>query len=109
MMFRLYHAKNLREVSFASSEEISALFHLGDNYEFVGYIDAANLEEVYMKTQNIDEAWTSKIEASQLSLSKRAGCRSTSMGDVILDDDSSEYAVASFGFDNITSTRVAKS
>jgi hypothetical protein len=60
--------------------------------ELVATIEASDLEDAYVKTQNLKEYWN-----------KENPCRSTSIGDVIEIDDK-YYMVKSIGFEDITNT-----
>lgn len=57
--------------------------------KYVGSVCAESLEDAYQKSQNFDRHWN-----------KYAPCRSTSVGDVIQEDDV-DYVVAGVGFNAI--------
>lgn len=54
--------------------------------KYVGSVEATCLEEAYFKTQNFDRYWN-----------KYKPCRSTSIGDIIQQDDV-DFMVAGVGF-----------
>ncbi len=54
---------------------------------YAGYVEATSLNEAYALSQNIDSAWN-EVQP----------CRSTSVGDVIQDDDTF-YMVCGVGFE----------
>lgn len=58
-------------------------------YELAGEVEAADLEDAFAKTQNIDAPWN-----------KEKPCRSVSVGDVLVVDNI-VHAVGSFGFDDL--------
>jgi hypothetical protein len=59
----------------------------------VAHVEAENMEEAYFKTQHLDVAWWHNrgVKAIQMS-------RSTSVGDVIQDEQGDSWAVAATGF-----------
>lgn len=61
--------------------------------KYVGSVCAESLEQAYQKSQNLDRHWN-----------KYAPCRSTSVGDVIQEDDV-DYLVAGIGFKAIIQTK----
>jgi len=73
----------------------------GSDYEAVAVVEAATLDEAYELTNNIDGLWINNEAVVWLSAAVKAagGCRSTSVGDVIVGRGT--FAVASFGFDQI--------
>jgi hypothetical protein len=103
MKIQVYHAQNTHDSLFYrrdgkiyNATQALAIFVLG-GYDFVGEFetpstlmdDEWNLEKVYEKTQNINEAWN-----------KKKPCRSTSVGDILKFGDDL-YIVASFGFEKL--------
>lgn len=63
-----YHIFHATENKFDETEK--------QNREYVGMINANSLEDAFNKTQNVDDVWNSTNP-----------CRSTSVGDVIQDDE----------------------
>jgi len=55
--------------------------------KYVGFVNATSLDEAFKKSQNLDEEWN-------------PGVRSTSVGDVIQDDDKF-YLVKGIGFEEL--------
>lgn len=101
--FRLYHAKPAfsREAYFLSVEETSTAWaaDCGDNWDFVGYVAARDLDEAYERTNSIRNLWTENFHPASLAEKFRKGARSTSIGDVLVDDRDVAHVVASFGFE----------
>ena len=102
--YRLHQVKphHFREVSGMESEQVSEIFNTfkcSSYYAFVGYIDAVDLDHAYQMTNSIETLWTENIPADMLMLNFRAGCRSTSVGDVFVDCGTAKaWHVSSFGF-----------
>lgn len=70
-------------------------------YDCVAAVDTPSLDAAYERTNTIHSPW---YTAPGLPVSAQAalGCRSTSVGDVLLTSDGRLYAVASMGFTDIT-------
>lgn len=73
--FHIYHAVN---PTFTSEFE--------QTREYAGFVEAESLEEAYQASQNLTDQWNPTNP-----------CRSTSIGDVIQDDEDF-YVVAEIGF-----------
>lgn len=64
----------------------------------VGTIEAANLDDAYAKTQNINSNWTTE----KYVVSCMGKCRSTSPGDVIIDEwNKTTHMVENYGFSEL--------
>lgn len=102
--YRLYqvNSANFREVSGMKSDQVSEIFNTykcSSFYDFVGYIDAVDLDHAYQMTNSIETLWTENIPADMLMVNFQAGCRSTSIGDVFVDCGTGQvWHVSSFGF-----------
>ena len=69
-----------------------------EKYVKVAVVKAGNLEEVFRKTQHLDFAWHNHPDIETIKMS-----RSTSIGDVVLDQGGQLWVVATFGFTKLTS------
>ena len=104
--YTLYHVtpSNTREMYFAEPEDVAKVFYgYGDKgsevYELVGLIEAVSLEDAFHKTNSIESLWTAAINPVLLAAKFRFGARSTSVGDVLVDDATGiAYHVSLFGF-----------
>ena len=102
--YRLHQVRSsyFREVSGMEFEQVSEIFNTfkcSSYYDFVGYIDAVDLDHAYQMTNSIETLWTENIPADMLMINFRAGCRSTSVGDVFVDCETGKaWHVSSFGF-----------
>lgn len=65
-----------------------------DAFEPVAIVASEDLDLAFEKTNHIDHAWRENAEVEALS----DRCRSTSVGDVILDSKGRVHRVASIGF-----------
>jgi hypothetical protein len=68
-----------------------------DDYLAVAHVEAETLDEVYERTNTIDVPWMEKSGVTALRAS-----RSTSVGDIIIEEGGTEWMVASFGFSELT-------
>ncbi len=102
-MYKIYHRQPLYPgLVFSDQEPLPAdTLDWPASYQEVAHVEAANMEEVYIKTQHLDIAWWHPplhrgwhnlgVKAIQMS-------RSTSVGDVIQDEQGEFWAVAATGF-----------
>ena len=112
-IFKLYQVKrpffaDMQELSF--TEEGMQLYIKNTGFDNMYgktqlcTVKAQDLEEVFQKTQNIDEdGWVQNgIRGLYVLIGKLPtagpGCRSTSVGDVIEDDTGKRFLVDTFGF-----------
>lgn len=65
-------------------------------YRKVAEIEGHDISDVFRLTQNIDESWAEQNHPGVLPIGN-SPARSTSVGDVIIDDDGLVHAVASIG------------
>lgn len=79
---RQYHIFHSTENKFDETEK--------QDRQYVGYVNAESLEEAYTKSQNIEDVWNPTNP-----------CRSTSVGDVI-QDDNGFHLVCGVGFKQLT-------
>lgn len=72
-------------------------------YKLVVELDAADLEDVFYKCNSIDRYWATELpENANFPDGTRDGYRSMSVGDLVKDEDGKVFAVASFGFEQVT-------
>ncbi len=98
MIFTIYHRIRLYSGSGIHGDQSANASQLGwpDEYHLVARVKAADLEEAYAKTQHIDYSWHDNPDIETIRFS-----RSTSIGDVIQDESSRFWVVASFGFSEL--------
>ena len=74
------------------------------NYQEIAHVEANSLEEAYFKTQHLETAWwhNKGVVAVQMS-------RSTSVGDMIQDEQDDLWVVAVTGFLKITENKAGSS
>ncbi len=98
-MYKIYHRQPLYPgLVFSDQEPLPAdTFDWPARYQKVAHVQAKNMEEAYLKTQHLETAWWHNrgVQAIQMS-------RSTSVGDVIQDEQGELWAVAATGFVKIT-------
>jgi hypothetical protein len=63
------------------------------NYQEIAHVEASSLEEVYFKTQHLETAWWHNKGVAAVQMS-----RSTSVGDIIQDEQNDLWIVAVTGF-----------
>ena len=71
------------------------------NYELVAdLLEATDLEEAYRLTQTINRPWwqDARVTPRFIGHSCSGGCRSTSIGDLLVTDDGSAHVVCAVGF-----------
>ena len=102
-MYKIYHRQPLYPgLVFSDQEPLSAdTLDWPASYQEVAQVEAKSLEEAYFKTQHLEFAWWHNrgVKATQMS-------RSTSVGDVIQDEQNELWAVAATGFVKITEQEV---
>jgi hypothetical protein len=76
-----------------SSQCLSGILDWPTSYQEVAQVEAESLEEVYFKTQHLETTWWHNREVKALQIS-----RTTSVGDVIQDENNDLWAVATTGF-----------
>ncbi len=99
MIFTIYHRIKLYAGGEIRGDHPVDAGHIGwpGEYHLVARVKAENLEGAYARTQHIDHPWHEDPEVETLRFS-----RSTSIGDVIQDESGGFWAVASFGFSQLT-------
>ena len=75
--FTVYHAKEMPRI-FGTYPA----FNL-DNYEEVAVVDVRDVDDVFAVTNHRESDWTTNKEV----ISSNSRCRSTSVGDVVVDND----------------------
>ena len=94
--FKVYHAKEM--VSTLEPE-----FTLANYYE-VATVECDGLDDAYRLTNHIDKDWT----LNRGILSCNATCRSTSVGDVVVEVDGKAFRCKRFGWDEVDNSTVLK-
>ena len=70
----------------------------GGLYKEVAHLEAVDLERVFRLTNHVDEDWT---EGEAISCVK-SPCRSTSVGDIVMDEASKLHSCESFGWEELS-------
>ncbi len=99
MIFTIYHRIRLYAGGEMRDDHPVDAGHIGwpGEYHLVARVKAKSLEGAYARTQHIDHPWHENPEIETIRFS-----RSTSIGDVIQDESGRFWAVASFGFSQLT-------
>ena len=102
-MYKIYHRQPLYPgLAFSHQEPLPAdTLDWPASYQIVAHVEAKNMEEAYIKTQHLERAWHHNrgVKAIQMS-------RSTSVGDVIQDEQGEFWVVAATGFVKIADQEV---
>lgn len=109
--YKVYHLESKTEAaaairfdgSKASAEAISTELRVG-SYRFVAELEADGLDEVFARTQNIENNWTGDEVGLSPAVLAAGGARSTSVGDLIQSSEGEIVIVDGAGF---TPIRVA--
>ena len=92
MEYQLYHAKN-------------PTFGMGnrpkfpDEYEMVAVVEASSLEDIFRLTNHIESDWTGNAEILEVIATYP---RSTSVGDIVVDENEMIYYCDNVGWKHIT-------
>lgn len=105
-MMKVYHTKDWSlnsDFHFAGSEELCPQWKDGykpipANYQLVGEVETDDKERAYMLTNHIDTEWWNNDGVKKV-IAKEV--RSTSMGDLLEDENGQLWVVASIGFEKI--------
>ena len=100
MLYKVYHSESTREIIWGERGDVLENFNEG-RYDFVASLEAEDFDEVYMRTNSIYRPWYEAediIELGQL-VKKQGGARSTSVGDIIIQNDGQVFFVARMGFE----------
>lgn len=73
------------------------------DYELVAEVECKDLEDAFRATNTIDDIWTKNPEVIQL---HKRQCRSTSVGDVLEDEDGIAMYCAPCGWDEIETRHI---
>ncbi len=92
MQYSIWHVK---KPNFGFGKE----FKFPDDYDKVAIVNAKNNDDAFMITNHIDSDWTKNSEVIQLFKQK---CRSTSVGDVVVDEDNVAYRCENVGWEMIS-------
>jgi hypothetical protein len=91
MKYKVYHAKN-------------PTFGFGDKpafpeaYDKVATVECKGIEDVFRATNHIDSNWMTNPEVIERA---KCDCRSTSVGDVVVDEDGNKMYCAMVGWENM--------
>ena len=66
-----------------------------ENYEKVAEVESENVDDVFRITNHIDSPWPKNPEVRWY---KGGGCRSTSVGDVVIDGNGKRYLCEGVGW-----------
>lgn len=112
MQFRVYHLTDTRERKVQEmshnyalldvrrdASKATSLFQMPDGsceYRLVAELDASGADEVFERTNTIDKPWWTNPGVTRKFVGH--GCRSTSVGDVIVDNGGAGFFCASVGW-----------
>jgi len=91
MKYKVYHAIN-PTFGFGKKPEFPS------EYKLVATVECADLEDVFRITNHIDEDWTKNPEVTELFHNRP---RSTSVGDVVIDEDGYHFYCDQVGWKEI--------
>lgn len=102
-MIKVFHSNNPRDTMFFGGEDIITNEKIlemldGDGYKHVADVETDSLETAYRLTNHIDSDW--KYNEGVIN-AVNGKVRSSSVGDVFIDDDGNAHVVASIGFEKI--------
>ena len=98
MRFKVYHAKVMPQ-SFAPAPET---FNK-DDFVMVAEVEAEDIEDVFRITNHIESDWTKNPEVIKR---VKAPCRSTSVGDIVEDEDGNLMYCAGCGWEDVARSEV---
>jgi hypothetical protein len=96
MMFKLFHAMT-RETRFTHKPENFKIHHR-EEFEHIANITCESLEQAFELSSNTYRPWCENPEVQIVNGNKH---RSTSVGDVLMDESGSFYMAAPAGFTKI--------
>ncbi|MGD9091374.1 MAG: hypothetical protein PVF74_00895 [Anaerolineales bacterium] len=93
-MYKVFHNQPLYPgMVFQENDILISELDWPDRYQEVARVDVDDLEEAYLKTQHLEKPWWLNPGVKVVNLS-----RSTSVGDVIQDENGTLWVVAAIGF-----------
>ena len=92
MKFKVYH-KNEMKFGFNTPETFNK-----SDYTMVAEVESADLEDVFRITNHIESDWTKNPEVIKIHGGR---CRSTSVGDIVEDENGNFHYCAGCGWENI--------
>ena len=104
MKYRIYHSRNTYDSLFYTEHgdvynKAQALTaYQAGNYEYQATVEAPYVDSAYEISQNVEKSWLLDRDVSDVSVPR---ARSTSVGDILVDERGTIYIVASFGFTEI--------
>ena len=99
MLFTVYHNNELPSLMAKAAQAAKAF---PDGFKKVAVVDADNIDEVFRITNHIDEAWYGNPEVKEL-FDKG---RSTSVGDVVVEENGTAHYCAAFGWEQMEEVTV---
>jgi hypothetical protein len=97
MTYRVYHRD--APTFFDTEPNILAAFPHGWTHVATVTADSGNLEEVFFLTNSLDDVWTKNVGVMPITDAAKVGhVRSTSVGDVVVDEAGKRYAVQGVGW-----------
>lgn len=106
-MIKVYHATSLMAQNYGYSEALDNLkkrepgtFWKVMGYNFVASVDTNELDTAFSETNHIDWEWWRN--PTILETDTRFSSRSTSVGDLLITEDGTEYIVERAGFSILT-------
>lgn len=103
-MITVFQAKNFRDACMIDDDVQAAkeLF-INGGYEKVADVNTDDLDIAYEKSNSIACGWWENDEIVNLdkTVEERGGCRSTSAGDILLDENNNYWLVAMCGFEKL--------
>jgi len=105
MKYTLLQSSNFRETSFFGyrdlKEDLADIrkhYATEGTYIYTATIEAKDLDEAYMLSNSIQSAWFQNPDLIDINLNGKEGVRSTSIGDLLLDENNIYWVVAPDGF-----------
>jgi hypothetical protein len=92
MKFHIYHAK---EPTFGFGDRPK----FPEEYDFVAIVEAGNVADTFRITNHIDTDWQRNPEVVEI---VKLGNRSTSVGDVVQDENGVNHYCASVGWEEMS-------
>jgi hypothetical protein len=98
-MYKVYHRQPLYPglVFLDQEAHLPAILGWPSNYRAVARVEADSLEEVFARTQHLETAWWHNPGVKALEIS-----RSTSIGDIIQNEQGDLFAVTMTGFAKVS-------
>ena len=92
MRYKVYHANPMKSMFDKTPETFNP-----EGYDMVAEVECIDEEDVFRATNHIDSDWTKNPEV----ISVTGRCRSTSVGDVVVDEDGVALYCAGCGWEDL--------